>query len=107
VEAFYDLLTFRYLISHSVLPIFYFLGAAGIPFLAWRIARWLQSLLGENLSGAVRQIEETFAEKSGGSRVYGLFFLMFILMEIGWRIMFEFLMAFLQMREALMILSGI
>ncbi|MGI6253131.1 MAG: DUF4282 domain-containing protein [Aminivibrio sp.] len=107
MEAFYDLLTFRYFISHNILPIFYFLGAAGIPFLAWRIARRLQSLPGENLSGAVRQIEEAFAENMSRSRVYGLFFLMFILMEIGWRVMFEFLMAFLQMREALVVLSGI
>ena len=58
-------------------------------------------------SRGAQRFAEIIAEKSGGSRVYGLFFLIFILMEIGWRIMFEFLMAFLQMREALMILSGI
>lgn len=37
--------------------------------------------------------------------LYILFLLFFICMEIMWRMMFEFLIAYLQMREALMELA--
>ena len=107
MEIFYNFLTFRYFVSHNVLPFCYLLGSAGIPLLAWRFAVWLQSLLGETLSGAARRSGEIVGRNRSGSRIYGLFLLMFILMEIVWRVMFEFLMAFLQMRDALVVLSGI
>lgn len=107
MDVLYDFLTFRYFISHNVLHIIYFLGAAGIPFLTWRLSQRLQSWLEQSLSGAIRPRRQPLDGNQSTGRIYGLFFIMFILIEIVWRVMFEFLMAFLQMREALMILAGI
>lgn len=106
MDVLYGFLTFRYFISHNVLHIIYFLGAAGVPFLAWRLSQRLQSWQGESLSGAISPLREPLDGNRGGTRIFGLFFLMFVFMEIVWRVIFEFLMAFLQMREALLMLTG-
>ncbi|MDI9370977.1 MAG: DUF4282 domain-containing protein [Synergistaceae bacterium] len=106
MDVLYDFLTFRYFISHNVLHIIYFLGAAGIPFLTWRLSQRLQSWLEESLSGVIRPRRQALDGNQSTSHIYGLFFLMFVFMEIAWRVIFEFLMAFLQMREALMMLIG-
>lgn len=106
MDVLYDFLTFRYFIGHNVLHIIYFLGAAGIPFLTWRLSQRLQSWLEESLSGVIRPRRQALDGNQSTSHIYGLFFLMFVFMEIAWRVIFEFLMAFLQMREALMMLIG-
>jgi len=100
-----DFLTFRTFISPGVLAIAYYVGAVSIPMLAWLIARRLKVRLAAALDegrwpGAAKPPALAWA------RVLGLSFIAFVAMEIGWRMLFEFLLANFQIREALLAQVG-
>ena len=48
---------------------------------------------------------KTWATHSSPVVVASLFLLLFVCMEMGWRMMFEFMLAYFQMRDALLGLS--
>lgn len=99
-----DFLSFRHFIGPAVLPFCYILGAAGIPFGVWLAAKRTERFLEKQVPEAHRAGEEYASGHGYRGRIVSFFALLFVISEILWRILFEFLMAFLQMREALLFL---
>ncbi len=104
VGSIVDFLSFRYFISPAVLPFCYVLGAAGIPFGAWLAAKRTERFLKKQVPEAHRAGEEYASGRGHRGRIISFFSILFVISEILWRILFEFLIAFLQMREALLFL---
>ncbi|QKI90219.1 DUF4282 domain-containing protein [Thiomicrorhabdus xiamenensis] len=99
----YEFLTFKRLISIDVLIVFYYLGAVVMPLL---IYSWLSVLYRKYLAEVVQQSKpliRSVLNLSAGRRwrwvLLGV--LMFLFAELLWRLMFEYLIAFMQMRDAL------
>lgn len=108
MQTLIDLLTFRTFISPYLLIGMYYAGALGIPFFVWLLLRWLRNRythIEQGLqTGKAIWLERTRARDR--AIFYSVFALMFFGMQIAWRMMFEFLLAYLQMRDALLQLSG-
>lgn len=107
MDTFLDILTFRRFLAPYALPLFYYLGALGVPFAAWGLLIWLRRRYGR-LSQAIQTGGE-FARRYTRRRDRVLFLLLFLtaflFMELMWRLLFEYLIAFLQMRDALLLLQ--
>ena len=98
-----DFLSFETMISRHALLVFYYLGAVVMP-----VAAWLAALY---LIRRFRSAREIYAKGMGlftatvplRWRLLGfiMFAAAFLLMELMWRMMFEYLIAFMQMRDAL------
>jgi len=97
-----DFLSFRHFIGPAVLPFCYILGAAGIPFGVWLAAKRTERFLGKRVPEHHRAEEGHASHHGYRGRIVSFFALLFVISEILWRILFEFLVAFLQMREALL-----
>ena len=102
MENIVDFLSFRYFISPAVLPFCYILGAAGIPFGVWLAVKRTAHFLGKRVPEHHRAEEGHGSGSRYRGRMLFCFSLLFVISEILWRILFEFLIAFLQMREALL-----
>jgi hypothetical protein len=98
-----DFLTFDTMISRHALLIFYYLGALVMPVAAWLVALYL-----------IRRFNSARAIYEAGMGLFAatvplrwrllglvLFVAAFLFMELMWRMMFEYLIAFMQMRDAL------
>lgn len=98
-----DFLTFKTFVSTNVLILFYYMGALVMPLLAWYMAIWV-----------IRKFEfARLAYEQGKEKLWNLltsqqktklilimaFF--FLFMELMWRMMFEFLIAYMQIRDVL------
>ncbi|MBN2538650.1 MAG: DUF4282 domain-containing protein [Deltaproteobacteria bacterium] len=100
-----DFIFFKRFISLYVLVPFYYVGAVGIPFLCWfTLLRVRQK---HPLVYAIEeQIDKLVYQKVIDKRIRLAFILIFmvicVLMEIMWRMLFEYLIAFLQIRDALL-----
>ena len=79
-----DLLTFKTMISKQMLFIFYYLGAILVPVLVYKYTKQIYTPMRNRLP-----------------KTFTAFIAIFIFMEILWRMMFEFLIAFLQIRDSL------
>ena len=115
MQSIYDFLDFRLFISPVVLFIFYYLGAFLMPFAGWLIAKrvklkyWMVKETFEAGKEALQQVNSADQNDSisqelrskGKVRFTVLAVSVFILLEIMWRMMFEILMAYFQMRDAL------
>jgi len=96
----YDFFNFDIFISPFILKILYFLGAIFLPALAW--------LALKKIRRRYPKINAHFsaAESATGTRFHLLMLMAFtfalICTETLWRVIFEYLIAYLQMREAIM-----
>ena len=81
-----DIITFKTMISKQMLFIFYYLGALVVPFIIYTYTKSIY-----------KPVQNNFP------KVFMIFISVFIFMEILWRMMFEFLIAFLQIRDALVL----
>ena len=79
-----DIITFKTMISKQMLFIFYYTGAILVPFIIYLYTKSIYKPIRKNTP-----------------KLFILFITSFIFMEILWRMMFEFLIAFLQIRDAL------
>jgi len=99
-----DFLTFKSFISTEVLIAFYYIGAIIFPALAWYLVTWL--LYKYDFANALYQKGNKALWKSlSKNQQYKLilFFLAtFLFMELFWRMLFEFLIAYMQIRDALL-----
>jgi len=98
-----DFLTFKNFISIPVLIAFYYFGAVVFPFFLWVFSRWLMNkyaLLGEAHN---KGKEILWSALSGQQKLKlgAVLLVAFIFMELFWRMLFEYLIAFMQMRDAL------
>ncbi|WP_051640735.1 DUF4282 domain-containing protein [Thiomicrorhabdus sp. Milos-T2] len=99
-----DFLTFKSFISIEVLITFYYLGAIILPFGTWLLMIWLFQKY-ELVNLAYKQGKETLLKTLNKRQKRNLiiFFLTsFLFMELFWRMLFEFLIAYMQIRDALL-----
>jgi len=98
-----DFLTFNIMISIPVLIGFYYLGAVICPIAMWFCMRWilqrypiLKDLYTEGSRWTWQQLPRDKKWK-----IMTLFAVMFLMGELFWRMLFEYLIAFMQMRNSL------
>jgi len=94
---------FKRFISSEVLIIFYFLGSIVLPLFALKVAFYMMKrfhIFGQAYESFSKNIWQklTFRQKVYFSSA---FLAMFLFFEILWRMMFEFLIAYMQIRDAL------
>jgi len=100
----YDFLSFETFIAPDVLLVCYYLGAVGIPLAAVLLVRKLAQLF-PAFGGAADQAKAAIPRKYR-LRIYLAMAVMFLCMEIIWRMMFEAMIGYFQMRDALVGMAG-
>ena len=95
MQEFNDFLNFKTFVSPYMLFTFYYLGAIVAPITAYIFAKKIYKYPKEIISKTMTSQYKV--------KIIILSIGMFIFMEILWRMMFEFLLAFLQMRDALVL----
>jgi hypothetical protein len=99
-----DFLTFKSFISTEVLIIFYYLGAIIMPVGIWLFLTWLvrkYDLLNIAYENGKNIIWKSLNKKQQAIIIV-FFVTAFLFMELFWRMLFEFLIAYMQMRDALL-----
>ena len=99
-----DFLTFKTFISTEVLIIFYYLGALILPIGLWLLLTWLirkYRLLNTAYENGKEIIWKSLNKKQQ-TKFVAFFVALFLFMELFWRMFFEFLIAYMQMRDALL-----
>lgn len=98
-----DFLTFQTFITPTLLLIFYYLGALLIPILGWYFTIWIKKTYFTKLSQTIK------SGTNAKQRIILLmvFFMTLLGMEIFWRVMFEFFIAYFDMHHALMEINSI
>ena len=103
METLGDFLTFRLLISEYALVVFYYLGAVGMPLFALAVLLFLGRRFPQ-LWWLGRRSGELAKQHLPWRYRFALIFsflLALLMMELFWRMLFEYLIAFLQIRDAL------
>ena len=98
-----DFLTFKEFISIPVLIGFYYMGAVVMPVAIWAFSRWLMKkfkLVGDIHNAGKKKFWGLLTTKQKIFYV-AMFIMAFLFMELFWRMMFEFIIAYMQMRDAL------
>ena len=106
-----DFLSFRLMISPALLLVIYYAGALGVPIMVFYWIRYAGKKMDESRFAPHKHFLRQRLEKSETVRQYrttaiawGIF--LFIMMEVFWRMMFEFFIAYFQMHNALIKISG-
>lgn len=101
-----DFLTFKNFISTEVLIFFYYIGALIMPAGIWALLKWLigkyQFLNVSYESG--KAIIWNSLNKKQQMKLVVFFIFFFLFMELFWRMLFEFLIAYMQIRDALLLM---
>jgi hypothetical protein len=99
-----DFLTFKTFISTETLIIFYYLGAVILPIFSWILLSWLiekYKLLDTSYKSGKELFWKLLTKKQQGKFI-AFFVVVFLFMELFWRMLFEFLIAYMQIRDALL-----
>lgn len=99
-----DFLTFKTFISTEALIVFYYIGAVILPIGTWFLMTWLLRKY-EIIHIVYQQSKETFWKtlNKKQKRYLMIFFITsFLFLELFWRMLFEFLIAYMQIRDALL-----
>ncbi len=100
-----DFLTFQTFITPTLLILMYYMGAILIPIVSWYLARWIKIVYFAEISGKIKESVKTHISSKQRFIVYAIFIICFLCMEILWRMMFEFIIAYFDMHDALMKLT--
>ncbi|MDO9515492.1 MAG: DUF4282 domain-containing protein [Syntrophales bacterium] len=105
METLLAFVLFKRFISLYVLIPAYYIGAVGIPFFGWfTLLRVRQKY--PLIYAIEEQIDKLIYQTDSGKKTRAAFILIFaiifVLMEIMWRMLFEYLIAFLQIRDTLL-----
>lgn len=98
-----DFLTFKSFISTEVLIIFYYIGAFILPIGIWLLFTWLigkYQFINATYENGKEIIWKSLNIKQQ-TKLIAFFMFCFLFMELFWRMFFEFLIAYMQMRDAL------
>jgi uncharacterized BrkB/YihY/UPF0761 family membrane protein len=95
-----DFLTFKTFISPTVLTIMYSFGLFIMPIFTWFVISKVKKYIPSQI---IEFKNKAFSQMRLQDKVKVIFFalLMLLCMEICWRMMFEFLIAYMQMHDAL------
>ena len=99
-----DFITFKSFISTEVLIMFYYLGALILPVGVWLLLTWLirKYRLVNTAYKNGKEIIWKSLNKKQQTKLVVFFVTSFLFMELFWRMFFEFLIAYMQMRDALL-----
>ncbi|MDX9913911.1 MAG: DUF4282 domain-containing protein [Candidatus Moranbacteria bacterium] len=102
-----NFLTFKTFISSDILIFFYYIGAVLIPILLWQSRVYLKDRF-KIIQLINEQIVKIFSSLSNKEQSYAKLFILFafISMEIIWRMMFEVMIAYFDMRDYLQQIAG-
>lgn len=100
-----DFLTFQTFITPTLLIVMYYAGAILIPLVSWYLARWIQKSYFTEISKSIKEKVITKTTTKQRFIVYAAFIICFLCMEIFWRVIFEFFIAYFDMHDALMQLT--
>ncbi len=100
-----DFLTFQTFITPTLLIFMYYVGAILIPIVSWYLARWIQKSYFQELSKSLKEVVDVKITGKQRFIIYAVFIFCFLFMEIFWRMMFEFFIAYFDMHDALMQLT--
>lgn len=103
----WDFLTFDRFVTQHVLLIAYYVGAVGMPLALWMGRRYLLRKIAL-LAQLDLQRQALFGSLSRRNQtlVVVLLILMFLFMELAWRMMFEAMIGYFQMHDYLQIISS-
>ena len=99
-----DFFVFKSFISIETLIVFYYIGAVALPIILSIYAKPLikkYKIISELYLTGKDFLWESLNKKQK-VKLTGLFILFFIFTQLFWRMLFEFLIAFIQMRDALL-----
>lgn len=99
-----DFLTFKSFISTEALILFYYIGALILPIGIWIFINWLirrYELLNVAYENGKKMLWQSLNIKQQ-IKLVALFVFCFLFMELFWRMLFEFLIAYMQIRDALL-----
>jgi hypothetical protein len=99
-----DFLTFKTFISAEALIMFYYIGALILPIGIWGLLTWLirkyKDINAAYENGKV--IIWKALDKQQQMKLVSFFIVAFLFLELFWRMLFEFLIAYMQIRDALL-----
>jgi len=98
-----DFLTFKSFISIKALIIFYYIGALILPVGLWLLIDWLIRKY-DFFDAMYKKGKEAIwksLNKKQQIKLLMFFIVIFLFMELFWRMLFEFLIAYMQIRDAL------
>lgn len=99
-----DFLTFKTFISTEALIVLYYLGALILPIGLWLLLTRLvrkYRLLNTAYENAKELLWKSL-NRNQQIKFISFFVISFLFMELFWRMLFEFLIAYMQMRDALL-----
>ena len=98
-----DFLTFKTFISTEALILFYYLGALASPIGLWLFLAWLikKYKLMNTTHEKVKELLWRLLSAKQKMQFVAFYILSFFFMELFWRMLFEFLIGYMQMRDAL------
>ena len=99
-----DFLTFKSFISTEVLIIFYYIGSIIMPVGLWYLLYWLinkYKFVNDKYQNT-KEILWKSLNKKQKIKLVSFFTICFIFMELFWRMLFEFLIAYMQIRDVLL-----
>lgn len=104
-----DFLTLKFLVTPYLILLIYWLGAFVAPLFCWLIAWWLVRKLGpalEPVSASVAEVRDALSARVPyKGRIKAFFWLafisLFLLFELLWRLIFEFLIVYYHIHDAL------
>ncbi len=97
-----DFLTFQAFITPILLIFIYYMGAILIPIASWYLAKWIKISYFLGISTSIKAKIQAHTTAKQRFIVYAAFIICFFCMEIFWRVMFEFFIAYFDMHDALM-----
>ncbi len=104
MDTLWGILSFRDFVTPSLLFIAYYAGALGIPLLVLLLVRFARQRAPQ-LFAVAGQVAEAGDALVARWKLALFFAVIFLCMELAWRVMFEFVIAYFQMHAALMTLS--
>ena len=99
-----DFLTFKTFISTEALVIFYYIGALILPIGLWIFLTWLLQKY-KYINAVYENGKVIFwksLDKQQRIKLLSFFIATFLFLELFWRMLFEFLIAYMQIRDALL-----
>ena len=98
-----DFLTFKSFISINALIVFYYIGALILPIGLWITHMWLirKYKLFHSAYEQSKQLIWKALDKKQQIQLVLFFIILFLFMQLFWRMLFEFLIAYMQMRDVL------
>ena len=99
-----DFLAFNNFISIKALIVFYYIGAVIMPIGLWFVLVWLvrkYDFLTVTYQAGIDILWNALATRQK-VKLSAAFLITFLFMELFWRMLFEFLIAYMQMRDAIL-----